>query len=337
MPRIRAARLAAALVGVAGLLAACSQSAPQSFPPLRYGYLTPLPLNVQTIEIDPRFVPAGEDTMNDQDPAPPVQVLTDMAHDRLQAVGGTGRAVFVIKDASIVRDGDTLTGNMDVELDVYGGGGTRAGFAEARVTRTRTGDLGDIQSALYQMTSQMMDAMNIEFEYQVRRSLRDWILAPGATQAPVSQQPLAPPPGTPLAPPSGLTPPAGGAPPGMSPPPTTMSPPPTTLSPPPTTLAPPAAAASPYGATPPAYQAPAYQAPTSQAPAYQPPAYQQPAYQPPTYPQPAYPQPAYPQPAYPQPAYPPPTYPTPAYPAPAYPAPSGGLAQPVPLVPPTQP
>ena len=42
-----------------------------------------------------------------------------------------------------------------------------------------------------------MDRMNVEFEYQVRRSLASWLLAAGAVQAPVEQQPLTQtPPGT---------------------------------------------------------------------------------------------------------------------------------------------
>ncbi len=256
------------------VLAGCAGSPPRSYPPLRYGYLTPLPLNVASISVESHFVPAGPDDLNGLDPAPLVPTLEAMAQDRLHAVGSAGRAVFVIKDASLERTGDGIQGTMDVELDVYGGGGTRAAFAEARVSRVRTGDIGDMPSALYDLTSQLMDAMNIEFEYQVRRSLKDWLVAPGASQAPVQQQVLPPPPGvtqapsaTPLAAPG--TPPTPLAAPGAAP----------------TTLAPPAYPQSPYA-----------------TPSYPPASYPQPAY-----PQPAYPQPSYPAPAYPQQSYPPPS------------------------------
>jgi hypothetical protein len=40
----------------------------------------------------------------------------------------------------------------------------------------------------------MMDTMNVEFEFQVRRSLRAWLLPEGAAQTPVQEQPLTPPP-----------------------------------------------------------------------------------------------------------------------------------------------
>jgi hypothetical protein len=43
---------------------------------------------------------------------------------------------------------------------------------------------------LYDMTKSLMDRMNVEFEYQVRRSLAGWLLPAGAPPAAVQQQPL---------------------------------------------------------------------------------------------------------------------------------------------------
>ena len=53
-----------------------------------------------------------------------------------------------------------------------------------------TGDLGDLPGRLYDLTKDMMDRLNVEFEYQVRQALAPWLLSAGATQAPVEQQPL---------------------------------------------------------------------------------------------------------------------------------------------------
>ena len=219
--------LASALV-----LAACSSGPPRVYAPLHYDYLTPLRLNVASVTVEQRFVPGGGD-LNAQNPAPLVPTLAAMANDRLQAVGGSGRAVFVIKDASLVRVGDAINGSMDVELDVYGGGGTRAGFAEARVSRRRSGDSPG-PDILYDMTKQLMDAMNIEFEYQVRHSLQDWLAPSSAAPAPVLQQAL-PPPGSAMAPPQAL-PPVPTASPGLAPPISTLAPPAPMMSPPPGTL-----------------------------------------------------------------------------------------------------
>jgi hypothetical protein len=173
------------------LVAACGSNEPREFPPLRYTYLPPLRLKVATIDIEQRFIPSGvPPDVSPQDPVPPVQALRQMAEDRLQAFGTTGRAVFSIQDASLIRQDDTVIGNMAVGLDIYTSDNTRAGFAEARVSRRRSGNLGDLPSALYDMTRAMMDDMNVEFEYQVRRSLKDWLATTTAVPAPVEAQPL---------------------------------------------------------------------------------------------------------------------------------------------------
>jgi hypothetical protein len=248
----------AATLAVVIALAACSSAPPRVYAPLRYDYLLPLRLNVASVTVEQRFIAGGANDLSGQDPVPPVTALTAMAQDRLQAVGTSGRAVFVIKDASLLRTPDGgISGSMDVELDVYAGGGTRAGFAEARVARTQSGHIDDLRAALYDMTKQMMDAMNVEFEYQVRRSLRDWLVS--ATPAPVEQQALPPPPGAapasqPLAPPPAIAPPQSYAPPQPYAPPQTLAPAqpfppqPRTMSPPPQYLTLPPSAPTPYAA-----------------------------------------------------------------------------------------
>ena len=102
-------------------LAGCASQPPRTYPPLRYDYLLPLRLNVASVTVESRFVPGGADDLSARDPSPPVATLTAMARDRLQAVGTSGRAVFVIKDASIVRTSDGI-----------GVAGTS--FSQARVT-----------------------------------------------------------------------------------------------------------------------------------------------------------------------------------------------------------
>ncbi|MGA8192624.1 MAG: hypothetical protein WB902_04555 [Acetobacteraceae bacterium] len=177
------------------LLAACGGRRERSYPPLHYGHLTPLRLNVATIQIEQRYVPSNvSPDVSQLDPMPPLQALRNMAEDRLQAFGSAGQAVFVIQEASLSRQHDTILGTLAVELDVYTSANVRAGFAQARVTRSYTGDLDDLPSTLYDMTKDMMDTMNVEFEFQVRRSLRAWLIPDGATQTPVQEQPLTAPP-----------------------------------------------------------------------------------------------------------------------------------------------
>jgi hypothetical protein len=178
------------------LMAACAERPRRQYSPLHYGFLTPLRINVAALQVEQRYVPSGiSPDVSQLDPMPPILALRNMVEDRVLAYGTSGRAVFIIQDASLTRQRDTILGRFAVELDIYTSANTRAGFAEARVSRTYSGDLDDLPSTLYDMTKDMMDAMNVEFEYQVRRSLRDWLVPEGAPQTPVQQQPLVKPEG----------------------------------------------------------------------------------------------------------------------------------------------
>ncbi len=176
------------------LLAGCGgDGGERSNPPLRYDYLTPLRLNVASIQIEQRFVPSGvPPDVSQYDPDPPLQALRAMAEDRLQALGSAATAIFVIEDASLLRRGDTISGHLGVELDIRTAPQTRAAYAQASVSGEFTGDLDDMPARLYDLTKSMMDRMNVEFEYQVRRALGAWLLSAGAPEAPVEQQPLTP-------------------------------------------------------------------------------------------------------------------------------------------------
>ena len=194
----------AILIGPAAVLGGCADdepAAPPSFAPLTYGYLRPLRLNVGSIEISDGAVatPEAHDVAA-QSPASPVDTLRQMARDRLIAAGTSGRAVFSIEQASIAANGPTLDGLFKVRLDIYSSNGREAAFAEAAVAR-RSGSLDDdgenaTRMALYGLTKQMMNDMNVELEFQLRRALGDWLQTSDAP-TPVQQEPLAAPAGTP--------------------------------------------------------------------------------------------------------------------------------------------
>ena len=194
------------------LLAACGGEAPApvSYTPLDYSYLPPLQLNVARVEVEQHFIPSGQPpSVNQYDPVSPTAALRRMAVERLKPFGSAGRAVFVIENASLVQDGDTITGTFTVRLEIYTSAGTRAAFAEATVSRQRVGEVHNLSETLYLLTRQLMDRMNVELEYQIRRSLGDWLVPPGAEAAPVQAAPLVPPGGvapTYPAPPSGQPP-----------------------------------------------------------------------------------------------------------------------------------
>ncbi len=300
-------RFAAPLLATT-VLAGCDDSPPpppQDFPALHYDYLAPIRLNVADVEVDDQSTSPDGDLAG-RSPFKPAQAMQQMAHDRLIAAGAAGSATFVVTEASITRTDNGITEHLAARLEISNASGGHAGFAEAHVTRTETPGNGEPAgpASLYELTRQAMEDMNVEFEYQVRHTLHDWLITNGAVEAPVEQAPLvsgAPAPGAPaLGAPAldapALDAPALGAPalgapvpgaplplaPGGAPGPAT--PPgapgftpgePTTLTPPPPALStgspglmspPPGYLAAPPGA------APLSSAPSAYAPAYPPPA-----------------------------------------------------------------
>jgi hypothetical protein len=172
-------------------LAACGGGDEPVFEPLRYNYLPPIQLNVAAIAIEQRFIPSGvAPDVTARDPVPPIEALKAMANDRLQAFGTSNKAIFAILDASLTRDNDLVLGSMAVALTILDDAGTQLGYAEARVQSRHTGRIRDLSAALYDMTKAMMADMNIEFEFQIRRNLRNLLTNGAAPDTPVEQTPL---------------------------------------------------------------------------------------------------------------------------------------------------
>ena len=168
----------AALLAPLLLLAACADdAAPASYPPPSYDFLNSLKLNVGRIEIDDSWAPRGAARRVEHlAPVPPREALRRMAEDRLLAGGTTGRAVFVIEDASIIRGPRNYEASLAVRLDMADDAGNRMGQAVARVVQVRpVRDDSEraVRDDLYAFVRDVMREMNVEFEYQVRRALRD--------------------------------------------------------------------------------------------------------------------------------------------------------------------
>jgi hypothetical protein len=226
-------------------LAACGGDEPpptEAYTQLHYEYLPKLRLNVGSVTVDDRAHAIGPDDIAGQSPAIPALALEQMAHDRLFAASTAGAANFVVDQASITRQPNgTLSGVLAVHLDIVTPTGASAGFAAAEVQRQHIpgSDPENLQNNLYDLTKQMMDAMNVEFEFQLRKSLSSWLVSGAAVPAPVVAQPLdqappVPPAATPLATPDAAMPPADAYQDPMAPPPPTqMSPQPGYLQPPP--------------------------------------------------------------------------------------------------------
>jgi hypothetical protein len=174
------------ILGVTGLLglSGCGNSPPpppQVFPPLDYSYLPPIVLNISNITVQNNYVPdPAAATLIGQDPEPPANALMAMLQHRLVANGTPGNGTVTIEDASIEPAGGNYVGAMTVRLDVASADGRKTGFTEASVSVTQTAPDSDatpnqVQAVLYGVTKQLMDAMNVQLQYQIQRNMGSWI------------------------------------------------------------------------------------------------------------------------------------------------------------------
>ncbi|MBR0657179.1 hypothetical protein [Plastoroseomonas arctica] len=197
-------------LGLAFLAAGCGGG--ERLPPLQsgppsYRHLTPLRLDVASLEIAPALSSAR---IAAAPPAPvnPAQAMLAMAEDRLSASGRDGVGRFLVQTALLTRGGagggglfSSNTERLDCilrcRLELRSADGELRGFAEAEVRRTATQPAGDEAARARNADTIIREAMadmNVEFEFQVRRNLRAALMdteraAPAA--APVEQETLA--------------------------------------------------------------------------------------------------------------------------------------------------
>ena len=181
------------------LLAACANEQPAGpfVPPgpPSYGHLTPLRLKVGTLEI--QEAGSGTAFLVDQSaPLQPADVMLRMAQDRLSAAGGPGKARFLIQTASLTREGgasggvfspasETFRCVMRCPVEIVSPEDATLATTSAEATRAVTGPVRDAgeRAALAERAVKLAGQdMNVEFEFQVRRHLRNWlqlVAAPG--------------------------------------------------------------------------------------------------------------------------------------------------------------
>lgn len=191
------------LLSLPALAAACAGDEPAALPPLVTGYrhLTPIRLNVAEIEIlDPA---PGAVRVDEPAPVRPEAEMRRMAQERLAAMGTEGEARFLVQAAEFRRDrmpggggltglvaepGERLTCRLNARLEVLSGAGQRVGFVEAEARRSHTLGSGSSQEArrraAEELVRQAMEELNVEFEFQVRRALRPWLVEAVAPAVP---------------------------------------------------------------------------------------------------------------------------------------------------------
>ncbi len=193
-------------------LAACASGDDLPLPPLVSGYrhLTPLRLNVLEVEI-PDPAPGVVNVAASATLRPDTE-MRRMGQERLVPVGTTGRARFLMIRARFAREslprsggltslftgepGERFSCEMACRIEVMSAEGVRLGFAEAEARRTQTVADGASAAARGRAAEEVvrlaMETLNVEFEFQIRRALRAWLVEGNQplTPAPVQREDL---------------------------------------------------------------------------------------------------------------------------------------------------
>ena len=152
--------------------------------PLSFSHLIPLALNVATVEVTPSGpVPPPGDIGGQTQPTP-TEAVRRIAQDRLSAVGTTGRAVFTVSVASLARDRAGIACLVGCRLEILSAEGDRLGFLQAEARHAATGPDATRPGAADLLLRRAMDDLNVEFEFQLRRNLRDWLVTATLPAAP---------------------------------------------------------------------------------------------------------------------------------------------------------
>ncbi|MDO9710572.1 hypothetical protein [Paracraurococcus lichenis] len=181
-------RRAALLLPLA--VAACGGPEPADVPPgpMGFTYLMPLPLNVVSIEMAEGGPPPQPGDVGARLLPSPVEAVRIMGRDRLVAAGTTGEARFAVTQAALISGRDSLTCLLGCRLEILSAEGQRMGFVEAQSRRAVNGTDATRPRAAEALLRRTMDDLNVEFEFQLRRSLRDWLVpmvpGPDGTLAP---------------------------------------------------------------------------------------------------------------------------------------------------------
>jgi hypothetical protein len=190
-------------------LAACAATPPPpqaDGPPIAYTHLTQIRLDVSRIDIEDRMpVPGPADTGRDLRPTPN-EAVRIMGRDRLAAFGTTHHARFSVTRAQILRTrnaaggglfagdpGERLLCQLTARVDILDAEDRRLGFAEASAERSRNVEstVAARRAGAEALLRQTMFDLNTEFEFQIRRALRPYIVDGSAARpAPVAREEL---------------------------------------------------------------------------------------------------------------------------------------------------
>ena len=167
----------------------CGEPAPSEseYMPADYSYLPKIKLDVANIEINDSWAPRGITGHLEQGaPLRPRDALSRMGQDRLLTGGNSGRAVFTIDDATILRGRGTYDAHFAVGMAFFREGGDSLGGVKVEVSRSISLSARDESEAgkrvtLYKLVQDAMADMNVELEFQLRHKMKDLLQTTSAT------------------------------------------------------------------------------------------------------------------------------------------------------------
>jgi hypothetical protein len=195
---IRRSIAAMLLVALAGLAACNTPPSREPFPKLTYVHLPPYRLAVGRVDIVEAYhSPMKAPNIEQNFPVSPAATAEQWAHDRLQAVGGPGRAVYTVLRADALEThlaGDQGTGlfgdftipqserydlNIAVRLQIVDANGRSIASVDASATRSRTvaadATLNDRERVWFDMTEQAMVDLNASLDKSIPQYMRAYL------------------------------------------------------------------------------------------------------------------------------------------------------------------
>jgi hypothetical protein len=179
------------LILMAAALAACdTPPTREPFPKLTYSYLPSFRLAVARVEVvDAYRPPLTSPNVEQQFPVSPAGTAEQWGHDRLQAAGGNGQAVYTVLrgdavDVHLANSGsgglfgqfttpqsDRYDLTIAVNLRIFDASGRVAASVDAKATRSQTvaadATLNDRERVWFGMTEATMKDLNAQLEKSI--------------------------------------------------------------------------------------------------------------------------------------------------------------------------
>ena len=167
------------------ILAACNTPPDrQTFPDITFQHLAPIRLDVGHIDIVEAYRADPANDIDGQFPEAPARVAAQWAQDRLQAVGGQGKATYTVllakaTDTNLRRSqgiaavthkdqSDRYDLAITARLDVTNDGGRKSGSVTANAARSQTVSedmtLNQREAVLFRLLDATMKDLNAQFE-----------------------------------------------------------------------------------------------------------------------------------------------------------------------------